>query len=220
MPDRLWNKGKSRRPYRSKRKGVKSPRTSMFLTKCVLAMVLVLMVWVGAKIAPVRSYLAYVFVPGASAQSPWAQWFDWQPNNELVQPVWVILTGRQDSVEYDLPLEGLLVVAFGWTTDAVSNQPTYSEGISIAAPAGTMVKAILPGKIVEVNTTMGSITIDHGSEMKSVYRGCTDLFVKIGDRVKLRDDIGRLGQSGELYFALYQAGKPQDPLLRTRDGVR
>jgi len=220
VPDRLWNKGKSRRPYHAKRKGVRNSRTSMFLTKCVLAMALIFMVWVGARITSVRNYLAYVFVPGASAQSPWAQWLDWQPSNELVQPVWVILTGRQDSVEYDLPLEGQIVAAFGWTTAAGSNQPTYNEGINIAAPAGTMVQAILPGKIVAVNTATGSIIIDHGSEMKSVYRGCTDLFVNVGDRVKLRDDIGRLGQSGELFFALYQAGKPQDPLLRTREGVR
>lgn len=220
MPDRLWNKGKSRRLYRSKRKGITNQRTSMFLTKCVLAMLLVIMVWVGVKITPVREYLTYVFVPGASAQSPWAQWFDWQPSNELVQPVWVILTGRQDSVEYDLPLEGQVMAAYGWTTDAVSNQPTYNEGIKIAAPVGTMVQSILPGTVAEADAASGTIQIDHGSEMKSVYRGCTDLLVKVGDRVKLRDALGRLGQSGELYFALYQAGKPQDPLLKTREGVR
>ena len=112
------------------------------------------------------------------------------------------------------------MAAYGWTTDAVSNQPTYNEGIKIAAPVGTMVQSILPGTVAEADAASGTIQIDHGSEMKSVYRGCTDLLVKVGDRVKLRDALGRLGQSGELYFALYQAGKPQDPLLKTREGVR
>jgi len=219
MPDRLWNKPKGRRMSRLKRTSNNRARVSMFLTKCVLSLTLVALMWVGAKVAPVKEFLQYVFVPGAAADSPWATWLDWQPRNEMVQPVWVALTGRQDNAQFDLPIDGEISSTFGWAT-STNNEPTYNDGLLIAATPGTLVHAVLSGRVVDVDNALGSVTIDHGSEMLTVYRGLTDITVQAGGKVKQRDALGRLHLEGKLFFGLYQTGRPQDPLLRTREGIR
>lgn len=212
MPDRLWNRGRTRKPYRPKRRAVGSPTPlTLWLTRCVLAGMLVFMVWAGSRFAPIREYLQYVFIPGAALESPWARWLDWQPTNDAVQPVWVAITGRQDTMYYELPVEGAEVSqAFGWT-----NRATYNEGIYLRGAVGSPVTAVLSGKVVVVDITRGEIIIDHGSELRTIYRDCAAVSVKPGDRVKAKQVIARVAE-GELFFGLTQAGKPLDPLLKVR----
>lgn len=212
MPDRLWNKGRARKPYRPQRRatGGLAPLT-LWLTKCVLACMFVFMVWAGSRFTSVREYLQFVFVPGAAAHSPWAHWLDWQPTGEAVRPVWVAITGRQDTMYYELPLEGGEVSqAFGWT-----NTATYNEGIYLRGTVGSPVAAVLSGKVVSVDASRGEVIVDHGSELRTIYRECTAISVNAGSKVKAGEVIARVGE-GELFFGLTQAGKPIDPLLRVR----
>lgn len=219
MPDRLGKKPK-KRLYRSRRAGLAPSALTVFITKCVLAGALLAVVWVGSRVSPVRTYLQYIFVPGASAQSPWAQWLDWQPSGDTVSPVWVMLTGRQDNLGFELPIGGEVVEAFGWTTNSLSSEPIFHEGISIASQPGSLVKSVLTGRVSALDPVLGQVTIDHGIEMLTVYSGCEEILVKLSDKVKARDDIARVGSDGTLFFALYQAGKPIDPLLKVNTGIR
>jgi murein DD-endopeptidase MepM/ murein hydrolase activator NlpD len=183
---------------------------------------LVFVVWLGALIPSVGDYLRLFLIPGAAAHTPWGEWLDWQPAGESVQPVWVALTGRQDRVSFDLPLDGEVVVPYGWRQDGLSGQSVFQDSLVIRGESGTSVRSVLPGRVVQIDVRPeGSVlTIDHGSQMQTVYARCEQVFVKIGNRVKADELIARVGSSGELWFTVLTGGRPTDPLLRARSGVK
>lgn len=222
MPERLWNKSPRSRRYRSRRKADISPWASKIVTKSLIALLLVVLVWFGAYIPAVKEYMRLCLVPGASAQSPWGEWLDWQPTGETVQPVWQALTGRQDRLSFVLPVDGEVVQPFGWTSGGETGEPRYLDYIVIRGEPSAQVKAVLAGKVVQVDhsTSTSSLTIDHGSQMQTTYSNCEAVLVRVGDKVKADDLIARTGGSGELHFKVLTGGRPTDPLLRVLPGVR
>lgn len=127
------------------------------------------------------------------------------------------------------PLEGTVILAFADNSLLYSKtlkQWTTHNGIDLAAPEGTTVKAIAAGVVerVENDELMGNkIVIKHSGGMSSVYCNLATLpAFKAGDSVKTGQEIGKVGKSAiseredepHLHLELYVDDKAVDPASR------
>lgn len=116
----------------------------------------------------------------------------------------------------DLPLRGRMVVRYG--------QPRADgllrwDGLVLAAPAGTEVRAVRAGRVAYADWLPGMgllMVLDHGNGYMSLYGHNQDLLRKAGDQVRQGEVLSRVGDSGGqgnpgLYFELRRNGKPVDP---------
>ena len=98
------------------------------------------------------------------------------------------------------PVIGKISGVFGSQTilDGVPHAP--HTGVDIAAPAGTPIKASLAGRVTlaapDFFLTGGTVIIDHGYGLSSVYIHLAALAVKKGEAVKQGQIIGTLGATG------------------------
>lgn len=113
------------------------------------------------------------------------------------------------------PVSGSLLAAFGGRLP----DGRRSDGVLIAAPAGTAVKAVADGTVVFADwmTGYGNILIiDHGNGYMSLYAHNDSLLRAAGDAVRRGDALAAVGSSGgqerpALYFELRRNGAPVDP---------
>lgn len=116
----------------------------------------------------------------------------------------------------NLPLRGKMVARFG--------QPRADgllrwDGLLLAAPAGTDVRAVRGGRVVYSDWLPGMgllLVLDHGKGYMSLYGHNQELLRKAGDTVRQGEAISRVGDSGGqgspgLYFEVRRNGKPVDP---------
>jgi Membrane proteins related to metalloendopeptidases len=82
--------------------------------------------------------------------------------------------------------------------DGEPKQPHY--GIDVAIPVGTPVKAPADGRVSlvapDLYFTGGTVMIDHGHGVQSVYAHLSKIEVKVGDSVKQGQVFALSGQSG------------------------
>ncbi len=113
------------------------------------------------------------------------------------------------------PVSGNLLAAFGGRLP----DGRRSDGVLIAAPAGTAVKAVADGTVVFADwmTGYGNILIvDHGNGYMSLYAHNDGLLRAAGDAVRRGDALAAVGSSGgqerpALYFELRRNGAPVNP---------
>lgn len=113
------------------------------------------------------------------------------------------------------PVSGSLLAAFGGRLP----DGRRSDGVLIAAPAGTAVKAVADGTVVFADwmTGYGNILIiDHGNGYMSLYAHNDSLLRAAGDAVRRGDALAAVGSSGgqerpALYFELRRNGAPVNP---------
>jgi len=94
-----------------------------------------------------------------------------------------------------------------------------SQGLLVAAPAGTTVRAAAAGTVVYAEWMAGFgliLIIDHGDGHMSLYAHNETLLREGGDAVGAGDPVATVGSSGghgqpALYFELRRGGKPVDP---------
>ena len=76
------------------------------------------------------------------------------------------------------------------------------------------------GKVVFAEWFKGygqMVIINHGDGYHTLYGSLSEIFTKVGDIIKGKQAVGRVGKSGlltspGLYFELRYKGKPLDPL--------
>lgn len=77
-------------------------------------------------------------------------------------------------------------------------QPHY--GVDIAAPVGTPIKAPADGVVVlaekDLYYTGGTVILDHGHGLSSAFLHLSAVTVKVGDRLRQGDTLGKLGATG------------------------
>lgn len=113
------------------------------------------------------------------------------------------------------PVTGNLLAAYGGRLP----DGRRSDGVLIAAPAGTAVKAVADGTVVFADwmTGYGNILIvDHGNGYMSLYAHNDGLLHGAGDRVRRGEAVATVGSSGgqespALYFELRRDGAPVNP---------
>lgn len=110
--------------------------------------------------------------------------------------------------------------AFG-TRSVYNGQPrSPHSGADFLSPAGTPVKAPNSGEVVladDLYFTGGTIVIDHGLGLFSLFAHLSEMEVHQGDHVKTADIIGRVGATGRvtgphLHWMVRVGGARVDPL--------
>lgn len=95
------------------------------------------------------------------------------------------------------------------------------QGLDLAAPVGTPVKASAGGKVAYSGDGMRGygkvVVIKHASELSTVYAHNSKLLVRMGERVEQGQVIARVGQTGwatgpHLHFEVRRRGVPENPL--------
>lgn len=122
--------------------------------------------------------------------------------------------GRK-AARFAWPLDG--TVRRGWTARGTSNR---HDGLDIAAPRGTPVRAAAPGTVIyagsEEEQFGNLVVIDHGEGWHTAYGFLSKINVKAGAKITAGDRVGLVGDSGrargnELHFEVRQNGAPVDP---------
>jgi murein DD-endopeptidase MepM/ murein hydrolase activator NlpD len=120
----------------------------------------------------------------------------------------------------DLPVPGCVSSPFG-VQRLYNGRPSgsYHSGVDQRSPAGRPVRAVAGGvvKIVrEWNIHGGTVGIDHGQGLASIYLHMSKLAATEGSKVKKGDVVGYVGSTGRstaphLHWSLYANGVPVDP---------
>ncbi len=75
------------------------------------------------------------------------------------------------------------------------------SGMDIAAPTGTPVRAPLDGRVIDVGDYFfngGTVWLDHGAGLLSMYCHLSGVDVKVGDRVPVGEAFCRVGATGRV----------------------
>lgn len=120
------------------------------------------------------------------------------------------------------PVVGRITSTFGWRKSPFrSSKSEYHDGLDIAAPYGTAIRAAADGVVIQSNRVAGwgrIIKIRHGNGLVTIYAHNSSNLVKTGDRVTKGSVIAKVGSSGRstgphVHFTIEKNGKPVDPLL-------
>jgi murein DD-endopeptidase MepM/ murein hydrolase activator NlpD len=111
---------------------------------------------------------------------------------------------QSDSVAFETPLKwpvtGIITGVYGSQTflNGQARQPHL--GVDITAPAGTPIKAAAAGAVTLAESglyfTGGTVIIDHGYDLSTLYIHLQNIAVRAGDRVTQGQIIGALGATG------------------------
>ena len=147
-----------------------------------------------------------------------------QRREEPVTPEYDELEGV--SVNFDkaygslpLPVQGGVITRrFGSVHDKDLNIVTTSNGIDISVPAGTPVRAVSGGKVVQIAflPTFGNIVIlRHTNSYLTVYANLGSLQVAKNEVVKSQQQLGVVGKSSDgasmLHFEIWKGRSKQNP---------
>lgn len=117
------------------------------------------------------------------------------------------------------PVNGKVVINYGSQNDPTFNTPVFRNGIYIKAD-GESVRAVHAGKVVFADWFKGYgnlLIVNHGEGYHTLYANLSEIFFKVGDIIKVKAIIGRVGESvmlnaPSLYFEVRYKGKPLNPL--------
>ncbi|WMT71258.1 peptidoglycan DD-metalloendopeptidase family protein [Bradyrhizobium sp. Ash2021] len=114
------------------------------------------------------------------------------------------------------PVRGKVITTYGAKTNGKSN-----DGINLAVPEGTPVKAAEDGVVAysgnELKGYGNLVLVRHANGYVTAYAHASELLVKRGDTIKRGQIIAKSGQSGEvgspqLHFEIRKGSSPVDPL--------
>jgi murein hydrolase activator len=134
---------------------------------------------------------------------------------QSAEPVSVPLGPFRGALEW--PVVGTITGRFGQTDQARAGG--VRNGIEIAAPEGTPVRAIHPGVVgyADAFTGYGTLVIiDHGANHYSLYGYLSSASVERGQRIEAGQELGRVGfapaGAAALYFEVRVDGRSVDPV--------
>ena len=119
-----------------------------------------------------------------------------------------------------LPIEGMLFFTPVQGVISQGYDPVIHPYLDIAAPAGTVVKAIANGTVIFdgwSEETGYTIQIQHDGDIASIYKHNEKLLKKAGDKVSAGSPIALVGNTGKLttgehlHFELWHKGESLDP---------
>ena len=99
-----------------------------------------------------------------------------------------------------MPVEGIISGVYG-SQRILNGKPKWPHyGIDIAAKKGTMIKSSGTGVVTmaedDLYYTGGTIIMDHGHGISTIYSHLETVMVSIGDKINKGDIIGTVGSTG------------------------
>lgn len=99
-------------------------------------------------------------------------------------------------------------------------RPDIHRGVDLAAPMGTEVRTMAPGRVRFAGTMAGYgevVWVDHGASVLTVYAHLSRILVETGQVVEGRTVLGLSGASGDvtgphLHFEIWRWGRQEDPV--------
>lgn len=132
---------------------------------------------------------------------------------------------RQPQAEAPLslawPVRGEITSGYGWRANPFGGgSREFHEGLDIAVPVGTPVKAAASGVVVQAGWMGGfgyGVVIDHGGKVQTLYGHLRRIRVRVGQRVQRGEVIAWSGSTGRstgphLDFRVKVNGQTVDPL--------
>jgi len=128
-------------------------------------------------------------------------------------------TLRLASTPSIMPTAGWMSSVFGHRNDPFTGAWTMHYGVDISTNVGNPILATADGIVIKVQTDkyLGkNVTISHGNGFTTVYGHMSNFAVKAGQKVKRRDIIGYIGQTGKaagphVHYEVLKDGKRVDP---------
>ena len=126
---------------------------------------------------------------------------------------------KDQSLGFRWPAKGRVIAGFGGAGG--------NEGINIAVPEGTPVKAAEDGTVAYAGSDVKGygklVLIRHDNNYVSAYAHNGEITVKPGEKVKRGQPIAKSGQSGnvtspQLHFELRKGPQPIDPMPHLQGG--
>jgi len=117
------------------------------------------------------------------------------------------------------PTRGWVTSDFGTRLDPTSADRQMHEGLDIATPHGQAVQSPSDGVVVFNGVEGGYgkvLVIDHGYGVKTRYGHLSEVFVKLGDRIKRGEKVAAVGNTGKstgphLHYEVRVNGIPENP---------
>jgi len=121
------------------------------------------------------------------------------------------------------PIKGEVSQKFGMVYSLTYSDYRFHNGIDIQVKRGSDIVAIMPGKVIKVETTKNNgtvIVVEHGTGWMSTYAHLEDSFIKVATTVKRGQVLGSVGQPGlsevldgpHLHLTLTKDGQAVNPL--------
>ena len=117
------------------------------------------------------------------------------------------------------PVKGRLTSRFGWRKDPIAGHRSFHNGIDLAGPTNTVIKAAMDGQVVKTSyaEVYGRyIIIKHTDGFQTLYGHLNKYAVKEKQWVEQGQKVGYMGNTGystgtHLHFAIFKNGEPIDP---------
>ena len=102
--------------------------------------------------------------------------------------------------KFIMPLEGIISGVYG-SQRILNGKPKWPHyGIDIAAKQGTTIKSSVSGVVTmaedDLYYTGGTIIMDHGHGISTIYSHLENVLVSVGDKINQGDVIGTVGSTG------------------------
>lgn len=118
-----------------------------------------------------------------------------------------------------MPAVGWMSSVFGHRNDPFTGAWTMHYGIDVSTNIGNPIMATADGIVIKVQTDkyLGkNVTISHGNGFTTIYGHMSNFAVKAGQKVKRRDIIGYIGQTGKaagphVHYEVLRDGRRVDP---------
>lgn len=108
--------------------------------------------------------------------------------------------------QLDWPARGEVVGRFGLEKHPRFNVVTPNNGIDIAMPVGTVVKAVAKGRVDYTSDDYASygeiVIVNHGDSYYTLYAHLSEISVAVGQELSAGQTIGRSGDTGSLKGAI------------------
>jgi murein DD-endopeptidase MepM/ murein hydrolase activator NlpD len=136
---------------------------------------------------------------------------------EASQPTGSVKAGVADSpAGFRWPVHGRVIAGYGPKTNGQQN-----DGINVAVPEGTPVKAAEDGVVAYAGNELKSygnlVLVRHPNGYVTAYAHASEIMVKRDDHVKRGQIIAKAGQTGtvaapQLHFEIRKGSTPIDPM--------
>lgn len=110
---------------------------------------------------------------------------------------------------------------FGYRIHPIYRTRKMHSGIDLTAPTGTPVYSTGDGKVIKAGYRPGGygkrIIIDHGFGFKTLYAHLHEIDVKVGQKIKRGELIGKVGNTGRstaphLHYEVRKHNRPENPV--------